>query len=140
MAITGLVDTSTGAAVDPEARYLQSSGGTLGAYAESGATLTPVDGVLTIPLDGRHFTCTPTAAITSIVLSSAPTAPLVGMVTVYFHYDTTARAIASPATWYWPAGLRTLTATKSGYVVRLDAWSTPSGDIAASTMDLGVPA
>ena len=119
---------------------LPASGGTIGAYTETGATLTPVNGVLTIPLDGKHYSCTPTADITSIVLSNVPTAPLIGQATVYFNYATATRAIASPTAWYWPDKLRTLTATKSGYIVRLDVWTTPAGNVAAATVDLGVPA
>lgn len=119
---------------------LAASGGTIGAYAETGATLTPVSGVLTIPLDGRHYQCTPTANITSIVLSDVPTAQKVGEATVYFIYSSAARAIASPTSWEWPNKFRSLTATKSGYTVRLDIWSTPMGTIGAATLDTGVPA
>lgn len=119
---------------------LNTTGGILGTYSETGATLTPVAGVLTIPLDGKHYSCTPSADITSIVLSNVPAAPLVGQATVYFNYVTAVRAIASPVAWYWPNKWRTLTATKSGYIVRLDLWCTPAGNIAASTTDLGVPA
>ena len=35
-------------------------------YTETGATLTPVAGVLTIPMLGRHYVCTPSAAITTL--------------------------------------------------------------------------
>ncbi len=105
-----------------------------------GEELIPVAGVLTIPLNSKSYYCTPTADITSIVLSGTPTAPLTDLATVHFLYDTAARAIASPATWLWPGSVRTLTTTKSGITVTLQVWSTPQGTIQATTTDFGVPA
>ena len=136
----GRTVTNIDALLEKANMALPATGGIIGTYAETGSTLTPVNGVLTIPLDGKHYSCTPSADITSIVLSSVPTAPLIGQATVFFNYATAVRAIASPITWYWPEKARTLTSTKSGYIVRLDVYSTPDGNICATTTDLGVPA
>jgi len=105
-----------------------------------GEELIPVAGELTIPLNSKSYYCTPTADITSIVLSGVPTAPLTDLATVHFLYSTAARAIASPATWQWPKSLKTLTTTKDGETVTLQVWSTPQGTIQATTTDFGVPA
>jgi hypothetical protein len=105
-----------------------------------GAELTPVDGVLTIPLDGKTYYCTPTADITSIVLSGTPTAPATNGTIVYFIYATAARSIAHPADWKWPDRIDTLTTTKANFDIELTLFALPHGGIRASTTDIGVPA
>jgi hypothetical protein len=105
-----------------------------------GAELIPVAGVLTIPVDGGNYWCTPTADITSIVLAGVPTAPMVNIATVYFRYLTAVRSIASPIDWKWADKIRTLVSTKEGFDVELTLTSLPFGGVKAMTVDWGVPA
>jgi len=62
MSVLGLVDSATGAAVDPDARY--------GQRYPAHNTLTPSAGAVTIPMDGRtHILTLPSGGITSVTLS-----------------------------------------------------------------------
>ncbi len=108
-------------------------------YTETGATLTPVDGVLTIPLDGRVYSVTLTANVTS-VLTTAPTAPECGSAVVYINQDATGnRAFPFPSTWRWPGKAVTAITLTANAQSELLLNSTPAGNIIARvTPDIGV--
>jgi hypothetical protein len=110
-------------------------------YRETGATLTPVAGVLTIPLDGRVYTVTLTANVTS-VLTTAPTAPECGSAVVYINQDATGnRAFPFPATWRWPGKAVTAITLTANAQSELLLNSTPAGTIIARvTPNIGVVA
>lgn len=119
---------------------LNATGGILGTYAETGATLTPVAGVLTIPLDGKTYAVTLTAAITSIT-TTAPDAPNVGSAVVYFQQNSTGGyAVSIPATWYWADGVITPIATAANAKTRLTLVTSPSGNVHADAEIRSVPA
>lgn len=119
---------------------LNTTGGILGTYAETGATLTPVAGALTIPLDGKTYAVTITAAITSIT-TTAPDAPNVGSAVVYFQQNSTGGyAVSIPATWYWADGVITPIATAANAKTRLTLVTSPSGNIHADAEVRSVPA
>jgi len=103
----------------------------LGAYAESGATLSAVGGILQIPLDGRTYSVLVTAAITSIVTTQPP-APAVGSAVVYFQQnDTGTYAVSLPAAWRWADGVITAVSTTGNAVTRLTLVSDPAGNVHA---------
>ena len=125
-------------AVDLE--KLDKTGDILGTYFETGATLSPISGVLTIPLDGRVYAVSVTEAITSIV-TTAPIAPIVGSTVVYFSQDVIGlHAVSIPATWYWADGMITPIATAANAKTRLTLVTSPAGDVHADAEVRSVPA
>jgi hypothetical protein len=135
MSIGGLVDTSTGAAVDPDARYLAQTGGIIGTYAETGATLSVVDDgdgtySVTIPLDGKVYSVGTLTQDIDILTTSAPTPPACGSAVVYIPQAATAKTVSVPTAWYWPDGTAEDFAEDSG-LYRLTLYTDPSGNVHA---------
>ncbi len=112
----------------------------LATYTESGATLEPQGGVLTIPLDGRVLGVTLTEAVTGVVLV-APAQPVCGSVICYVLQDATGgRLFPIPAAWYWPDATVTDIAPEPGALTELILNTTPAGLVIARATVLGVPA
>lgn len=103
----------------------------LSAYTESSAALTPINGSLTIPLDGKTYSVTVTAAITSIT-TTAPTLPALGSAVVHFKQDGTGGyAVSLPAAWEWPDKVITGINTTANARTRLLLTQNPFGTIDA---------
>ena len=103
-----------------------------------GEELIPAAGVLTVPLDGKSYYCTPSENITSIVLSDVPIAPDVNTAVIYFIYDAIAsRTITSPETWHWKDNNKTLSETKPDLTIALYLCNTPQNTIQAFSIDFG---
>ena len=139
-----LANYANGAAVatalDKALAALPQTGGVIGAYHESGATLTPAAGAVTIPLDGKTYKISVPAAITSIS-TTLPVAPIVGSTLVYLIQDADGgNAVSIPATWYWPDGLITAIATAGNAITRLLLVSDPDGHVHADAEVRSVPA
>lgn len=123
-----------------DTKKLPNTGGTLGAYHQTGETLTPADGAVTIPLNGKAYKISVTAAITAIS-TTLPTAPLVGSAMVYFIQDADGNnAVTLPATWYWTNGSSTAISTTGNAITRLLLTSDPDGNIHAEAEVRSVPA
>ena len=108
-------------------------------YTETGAILTIASGVLDIPLDGKVYGVNVTEEITSITLSSVPTAPLCGSTVVYFLQDTTGYAVAIPLTWHWTDSVVTEVDTTANTKTRMLISTDPFGDIHADAEARGTP-
>jgi hypothetical protein len=112
----------------------------LATYTESGATLEPVGGVLTLPLDGRVRGLTLTGDLTGVVLV-APAPPVCGSVICYVLQDATGgHLFPIPAAWYWPDATVTDIAPEPGALTELILNTTPAGVVIARATVLGVPA
>ena len=110
---------------------LAKTGDRLTDYHETSATLTPVDGAVTIPLDGKTYAISVTAAITTIS-TTVPNSPSVGSAVVYLTQDADGgNAVSIPATWYWADGVITAVSTTGNAVTRLTLVSDPAGNVHA---------
>ena len=110
------------------------------AYTETSATLTPADGAVTIPLDGKTYAISVTAAITTIS-TTVPNSPSVGSAVVYLTQDADGgNAVSIPATWYWADGVITAVSTTGNAVTRLTLVSDPAGNVHADAEVRSVPA
>ncbi|WP_296699789.1 hypothetical protein [Thiocapsa sp. UBA6158] len=112
----------------------------LATYTESGATLEPLDGVLTIPLDGRVLGVALAGDLASVVLV-APAPPVCGSVICYVLQDAAGgHLFPIPAAWYWPDATVTDIAPEPGALTELILNTTPTGLVVARATVLGVPA
>ena len=111
------------------------------AYTETGATLTPSAGAVTIPLDGKVYKMTLTANVTS-VSTTPPTSPECGIATVYIKQDGTGGwTFAIPATWQWPNKVAVPISSAANAKDQLVLSNDPDGSIIATlTRNIGAPA
>lgn len=109
-------------------------------YTETGATLEPLGGVLTLPLDGRVRGLTLTGDLTGVVLV-APEPPVCASVVCYVLQDAAGgHLFPIPAAWHWPDSTVTDIAPEPGALTELILNTTPTGLVIARATVLGVPA
>jgi len=117
-------------------RTLVEDGSTVQTYVTTGAILSIADDgdgsfSATIPLDGRTFYLDVTEDI-DLLISAAPTPPLIGSAVVYIQQAAVAKTITTPAEWYWTHSTEETWVENNG-MYRLILTADPLGNIHAST-------
>jgi hypothetical protein len=107
-------------------------------YTEVAATLAQSGATLTIPLDGKTYKVTPTAAITTLGVT-APTAPIVGWATVDIIMGATPYAVSVPTTWYYVNGVSPVIAADAGARTTLYLRSDYDGNIHCKSSNESLP-